>query len=393
MKIKPSQPILPTPSGARNKRAARARALKARRVTARRLLAPEHFQASLRLNPQPSLWMSSIAGLQAALAVLTAVVLLRHSMWPHLVGFAALGALAALFGRFAPLLKRHGIVWICAVMLTGAVFVTSLASWQGTPAFVAVLMVACVAGVATMGFSYWKLGGPGAVIIVFAAGAAMTPLDSWNMLLERTLATAAGGLVAWLVTSATDFLRLKELGRVQVPQEPSRPFSHILLAGARMTIGAGAAALIAYAAGWNHPSWAAIGAVAVMQGAHLHITLHRALQRMAGTLVGALIVWFILESQPPFWAIVGMVVIFQFITEVVIGYNYALGQIATTPMALLMTYLAAPVADATQMSVERVFDTMLGAILGIVFAVVFSTWDDRRYLARLQREQRAGGRK
>lgn len=245
-------------------------------------------------------------------------------MWPHLVGFAALGALAALFGRFAPLLKRHGIVWICAVMLTGAVFVTSLASWQGTPAFVAVLMVACVAGVATMGFSYWKLGGPGAVIIVFAAGAA---------------------------------------------------------------------ALIAYAAGWNHPSWAAIGAVAVMQGAHLHITLHRALQRMAGTLVGALIVWFILESQPPFWAIVGMVVIFQFITEVVIGYNYALGQIAITPMALLMTYLAAPVADATQMSVERVFDTMLGAILGIVFAVVFSTWDDRRYLARLQREQRAGGRK
>lgn len=324
MKIKPSQPILPTPSGARNKRAARARALKARRVTARRLLAPEHFQASLRLNPQPSLWMSSIAGLQAALAVLTAVVLLRHSMWPHLVGFAALGALAALFGRFAPLLKRHGIVWICAVMLTGAVFVTSLASWQGTPAFVVVLMVACVAGVATMGFSYWKLGGPGAVIIVFAAGAA---------------------------------------------------------------------ALIAYAAGWNHPSWAAIGAVAVMQGAHLDITLHRALQRMAGTLVGALIVWFILESQPPFWAIVGMVVIFQFITEVVIGYNYALGQIAITPMALLMTYLAAPVADATQMSVERVFDTMLGAILGIVFAVVFSTWDDRRYLARLQREQRAGGRK
>lgn len=79
MKIKPSQPILQTSSGARNKRAARARALKARRVTARRLLAPEHFHASLRLNPQPSLWMSFIAGLQAALAVLIAVVLLRHS--------------------------------------------------------------------------------------------------------------------------------------------------------------------------------------------------------------------------------------------------------------------------------------------------------------------------
>ncbi|NLC37138.1 MAG: FUSC family protein, partial [Alcaligenaceae bacterium] len=355
MSIKPSQPNLQASSGARNRRAARARAMKARRVTARRLLAPEHFHASLRLNPPPSPWMGCIAGLQAALAVLIAIVLLRHSMWPHLVGFAALGALAALFGRFAPLLKRHGIVWICAVMLTGAVFVTSLTSWLGAPAFVVVLMVACVAGAATIGFSYWKLGGPGAVIIVFAAGAAMTPLDSWSMLVERTLATAAGGLVAWLVTSATDFLRLKELGRVQVPEEPSRPFSHILLAGGRIAIGAGAAALIAHAAGWNHPSWAAIGATAVMQGAHLHITLHRALQRMAGTLVGSLLVWLILEMQPPFWAIVGVIVFFQFITEVVIGYNYALGQIAITPMALLMTYLAAPVANATQMSIERVF--------------------------------------
>ncbi|NLC35066.1 MAG: FUSC family protein, partial [Alcaligenaceae bacterium] len=38
----------------------------------------------------------------------------------------------------------------------------------------------------------------------------------------------------------------------------------------------------------------------------------------------------------------------------------------------------------------RVFDTMLGAILGIVFAVIFSSFDDRRHLARLQREQRTG---
>ena len=340
----------------------------------------------MRIQDQASIWVSSVAGLQAALAILVAMVLVRHSLWPHLVGFASLGGLAALFGRFAPLPRRHAVVWICAAMLTAAVLLTSLPSWLGAPAFVPVLMVAVVAGAATVGFNYWKLGGPGAVIIVFAAGAAMTPAGSWAVVVERTLATAAGGGVAWLVTSATDFLRLKELARIKPAAEPSRPLPHILLAGGRIAIGAAAAALIAYAAGWNHPSWAAIGATAVMQGNHLHITLHRALQRMAGTLVGSLLVWMILQAQPSFWAVVTAIVVFQFITEIVIGFNYALGQITVTPMALLMTYLAAPVGTASEMAIERVFDTMLGAVLGIVVAVLFSSLDDRRFLARQHRK-------
>ena len=38
--------------------------------------------------------------------------------------------------------------------------------------------------------------------------------------------------------------------------------------------------------------------------------------------------------------IVAFVAFFQYVTEVIIGYNYALGQVTVTPMALLMTYLA-----------------------------------------------------
>lgn len=146
--------------------------------------------------------------------------------------------------------------------------------------------------------------------------------------------------------------------------------------------------MIAYAAGWQHPSWATIGATAVMQGGHLHVTMHRALQRMAGTLVGALLVWLILAAGPPFWIVVAAIVVFQYITEIIIGFNYALGQITVTPMALLMTYLATPGLNAAEMSIERVFGTMLGAILGIIFAVIFFTMDDRRHLARHHRQRR-----
>ncbi|HLR78055.1 MAG TPA: FUSC family protein [Burkholderiaceae bacterium] len=361
----------------------------ARSATTRRLLDPLWLQDSLALNRGISPFMGGIAGLQAALSLLAAIVLVRHSLWPELVGFPALGALAALFGRHAPLVKRHGIVWMCAAQLTGAVFVTSLASYIGLSPAMVVLVVALVATTSTIIFSYWNLGVPGAVIIVFAAGAAMTPVDSWTMVVERTVATAGGGLVAWLITSATDFLRLPELARIKAAPVTKRPLKHILIAGGRIGIGAAVAALIAYAAGWSHPSWAAIGATAVMQGGHLHITMYRALQRMAGTLFGALLVWLILALDPPFWAIVAAIAIFQYITEIIIGYNYALGQITVTPMALLMTYLAMPGGSPADMAIERVFDTMLGAILGIVFAVIFSTIDDRRHLARYHRNRKS----
>src|SRR5690554_5928445 len=132
------------------RRTVRQNTLLARRATARRLLARPRLHESLNLNRNTSPYMGGIAGLQAALALLTAIVLVRHSLWPELVGFPALGALAALFGRFAPLTKRHAIVWICAALLTSAVFITSLTSYIGLSSGTVVLVVALVAAASTI---------------------------------------------------------------------------------------------------------------------------------------------------------------------------------------------------------------------------------------------------
>ena len=48
-------------------------------------------------------------------------------------------------------------------------------------------------------------------------------------------------------------------------------------------------------------------------------------------------------------------------------------------MALRMTYMASPAA-ALSMPVERVLDIKLGTVLGIAFALVFSSVDDRMHL-------------
>ena len=356
-----------------------------RHESMRHLLSQRQLRDSWSLATPPSLRMALIAALQSALSVLAAIVMIRLSPWPALVGYPALGALAALFGRFAPAGMRMRIVVIVAGLLTLGVLIPSLASLAGAPAWAMMGVLALVAGGAALAVSHWVIGGPGAVMIVFAAGASMAPVAGLDAVVERSVATAAGGAVACVVCWATDWLRHAELSRIQMPTPVAPPWKTEWIAAARITLGAGLSGAIAYAAGWHHPAWAAIGATAVMQGAHLHINMSRALQRMAGTVVGALLVSFILSQNPSFWWIAFFIVVFQFITEVIIGYNYALGQITITPMALLMTYLASP-ATAASMPMERIMDTILGAALGIVFSVIFSTLDDRAHLRSIHQK-------
>ncbi|GAA0512355.1 MAG: FUSC family protein [Pigmentiphaga sp.] len=355
---------------------------------ARYLLTPAQLEESLTMAVPPSVRNAVVAGMQATLAVVVALACFHYSPWPQLVGFGALGALASLFGRYASRVRRRRMVFLSALLLVAATLATSMAAQAGASSTMMVLVLALVAGVSTVAVSSWRLGGPGAVIIVFAAGAALGAAGSWEAVFARAAAAAAGGALAWIICVLTDRLRHEEPATGTFPSDPPRPMRHRLIAAGRIATGAAVAALLAHAAGWQHPSWAAIGATAVMQGGHLHITMSRALQRMAGTVVGACVAGAILAQSPSFWAVVGLIALFQFVTEIIIGYNYALGQITVTPMALLMTHLAAP-AMAGNMALERVFDTIVGAAAGIVLAVLFSSLDDRAYLAR---HRRAAGR-
>ncbi|HEV7260056.1 MAG TPA: FUSC family protein [Bosea sp. (in: a-proteobacteria)] len=225
-------------------------------------------------------------------------------------------------------------------------------------------------------------GPPGALIFVFAAGAAMGAVGSGQEILERVAATAVVSVLAWVICAVTEAFRHPATPERGFPAEPPRPVGHRFLAAVRLALGAAIAIFASDAAGAAHPAWAAMGAVAVLQGAHLHVTMGRALQRMAGTALGALLVWLLLMQAPSVWTAIAILAVLQFATELIIGTNYGLGQILVTPMALLMSHLAAPHAASVAMAPERVLDTMLGACIGIVIAVLCSTLDDRIHLAR-----------
>lgn len=350
--------------------------------TTRQLLHTDRLEESLKLGTQPSLRNAALAGFQAAITLAVCIPIIALSPWPHLVGFASLGALVALFGRFAPQRGRSGIVLQCAFWQTLAVFGMSATAWLGWPPYAKLTLLALSCGVYLLICFRGKFGAPGPLIFIFAVGASMAETLSIGQVLERTLATAATALFAWLICIASEAFRHHPTEERPLPSEPERPLNSLLFMAVRVTIAAWIVVFISHAFGLRYPAWAAMGAVAVMQGTHLHISMHRALQRTAGTLIGAALAWLILVQQPSIWPILIVLVVLQFLTEIVIGINYAFAQVLVTPMALLMTYLSSPASASPAMVPERVIDTLLGAIVGLVIAVVLSDISDRHQLAK-----------
>lgn len=349
--------------------------------TARMLLSRRQVRDSIALAPQPQVRISFLAGLQAALTGLIALPLIYISPWSQLIGFASLGTLVALFGRFAPEARRSGILARCAFLQVFAVFVVSFAAWLRVPLEYQMLLLALSCGLFFFVSTTGRFGAPGPLIFVFAASASMGNVASLQLVMQRTAATAVTALLAWCICWVTERFRRNPRPDIPLPVEPVRPLSHRLVATARITVGAAIATFSAYLVGAAYPGWAAMGALAVMQGVHLHVTMSRALQRMAGTVVGSILVGLVLAQAPSVWLVIAMLTFLVIATEVVIGANYAFGQVLVTPMALLMTYLASSQKVGASIASERIMDTLLGAAIGILFAVLWSTLDDRVHLA------------
>lgn len=354
-----------------------------RRDAALLLLSRRQFAESAMVVRPQGLRNGVLAGFQAALTVALALPLVQLSAWSNLIGFASLGALVALFGRFAPKARRNRVVVYAGLCQVSALGIMSVASLAGLPLPVLLALLALLGGVYFLISTVGRFGPPGPLIFMFAGMAGMHAPTGMADLGARLAITAVVSALAVAVCAASEIFREKEAEATVVEDAPLRQRLRPLWPTfMRLTAGALIAGWVAYAIGVNHPGWAAMGAVAVLQGVHLHATLNRALQRVAGTVVGGVLIWIVLSQSPSVWTGIAILFLLQWVTEIVIGYNYALGQMFVTPMALLMTYLAATAAAGADMAPERIMDTLLGAVIAVVLAVVFSTAQDRHHLAQ-----------
>jgi uncharacterized membrane protein YccC len=155
---------------------------------------------------------------------------------------------------------------------------------------------------------------------------------------------------------------------------------HALRAGAAL----GAAFYIALALPWaSHPQWLVLS-VAVVLRSSFDQTVSRRNLRVAGTVLGCLVVLALSHVPRP----LALSVVFVAAIGLAHGFaveRYLVTAMAGTVMALLQAHLVAPAGGFP--IAERVADTVLGAALAWAFSYVLPSWEKRllpRTIGRLR---------
>ncbi|MER6350205.1 FUSC family protein, partial [Streptomyces sp. NPDC001532] len=137
---------------------------------------------------------------------------------------------------------------------------------------------------------------------------------------------------------------------------------------ARTALGCALAGYASLALGIGRPYWALVTAAALYQ-ANLALTWSRSVQRVVGNLAGVLV----FAAVAPLAhlgqaALVLCCLAFSFGAEALISRNYWLGSVCVTPMALLITEFGG-YQNPSDLVTERIVDTLVGALVGLVAAV------------------------
>ncbi|MCB1543554.1 MAG: FUSC family protein [Methylobacteriaceae bacterium] len=148
----------------------------------------------------------------------------------------------------------------------------------------------------------------------------------------------------------------------------------------------GAAALIAGGIGalmgLDRAYWAIAASVLMLyQGLDLTRAMQRGLERTLGTFAGLGLAAILLSAHPHGLALAAIIMVLQFLIEIVVVRNYALATIFITPIALTVTEAATPAGDIATLLIDRGVDTAIGCAVGLV--VLFAT--SRRSDAELRK--------
>lgn len=143
----------------------------------------------------------------------------------------------------------------------------------------------------------------------------------------------------------------------------------LLVPALRMVLGTGLAGGAALALGLGHGYWAAISAAAVLHSINVRTAAQRAVQRTLGTVAGLLLALGVLATGPDPVVLVLVIVLLEFLLEYVVARNYGLGVVFLTPLALLLSDLAAP-APAGALVQDRALSSVLGIAVALLCALV-----------------------
>ena len=276
---------------------------------------------------------------------------------------ASLGALAVLYAPGLPYRRRA-----VRVLGVGAGLVLAAAAGtaaSGSHAWTAGV-VALVAGIAVL-LSRWRsIGPPGALMpVLVCATATQIPLAAAPPA-PRIGLVALGAAIAWIVVRAGALFGRS--GPAPAAARPAPPWPAIARAAGRGAIGTGVAAFVALALGLPRPDWAAVACAAVLVHDATRATVRRAGHRAVGTAAGIGVAGLVLAAAPGTLTLVALVVVLQFVVELIVARNYTAAVVFITPLALLQGALASGHLDGPMAGLlaGRMIETAIGCTIAVL---------------------------
>ncbi len=326
----------------------------------------DDLRSLLTFRESPVRWP---VALQAAIAIGLPVAIFTVAGREDLGLLASTGGFTALYLTNRSRHQRAALIPLIAVALLAAAAVGVISSGQVFTSIVALLVIAIAASVLFLGFG---VGPPGVLFPVLIGGVAShlaAPVALGGAGIDGRLVLgmiATGSLIAYVVVVAPLAIRRVRTIDAERPGERLR-FSfdeqtRVILI--RIVIAALLAAAIAAPLGIHRAYWVTLTIVAVLQNGHrVRLTALRGIHRLLGTLVGVMLFAVIELVKPSGWGVVVVLVILQFFVEIVVIRNYGLALVLITPLAL--TISAQGAATPSSLIVDRVVDTLIGAVIAM----------------------------
>lgn len=145
-------------------------------------------------------------------------------------------------------------------------------------------------------------------------------------------------------------------------------FVNALRYGAVLSI----ATVIAFSFPFVRSYWITLSCAAVMLGATIQSTFHRAIQRSCGTIIGLFIGIIIFQLQPKGFLLVLIMMCLTMLTELFIGKNYALAVMFITPNGLLLAENSTHIHNISYYGTARITDIIVGSMIGLIGTYIFS---------------------
>lgn len=328
--------------------------------------------ASELVEIRPAAYTRRVA-IRAAVCIAPPMLILWSMSRLDLSVYATFGAFAALYGGALGTPTRWRTQAAVGAVLIAASVSGALVALSPHRSWIAIPLCAVWASLAAALSDRHRWRPPGPMFPVFAV-ATCAAIPTTPALLLSAIVTVVATAAYAVLLGVVEVWVLRRTGIARrdpaPPPPPTMPRAQRLrIQWIRCGVVVLVAGVVATASGIGHPYWAMVASVTPLAVFTLRGQVMRGVQRAVGTVVGLLVAAVLLVPPLPTLALLLIVIALFACAELLVIRNYGAAMIVVTPLAILSMHLA--VADPVSvLLVDRLYETLIGAAIGIVAAIV-----------------------